>query len=104
MTVQRKSSVSKAPAATVLETISTPASETARPTAPLVAPQTRSEPAAEEAEPTRRRGRPRSRRRMEPFSSKIEMGLRDELDAYLAETGETVVDFLDEAIRDRLRK
>lgn len=100
MSVQRKSSVSKAPAATVLETISAPAPEPAKPQ------ESPPEPvgATDDVEPIRRRGRPRSRRRMEPFSSKIEMGLRDELDAYLAETGETVVDFLDEAIRDRLRK
>jgi len=41
---------------------------------------------------------------MEPFSSKIEISLRDKLDAYLAETGITITDFLDEAIRDRLRR
>lgn len=51
--------------------------------------------------PAQRRGpgRPRGRRRMEPFSSKIEIGLRDELDAYLAEHGESIVDFLDRVIR-----
>lgn len=103
MSVQRKSSVTKAPAATVLETISAPAP------APIidesVGDRVALEPKVElEAEPVRPRGRPRSRRRMEPFSSKIEMGLRDELDAYLAETGETVVDFLDRAIRDRLAR
>lgn len=49
-------------------------------------------------------GRPRSKRRMEPFSSKIEIGLRDELDAYIDENGITIIDFLDEAIRDRLKK
>ncbi|WP_280138656.1 hypothetical protein [Arthrobacter alpinus] len=41
---------------------------------------------------------------MEPFSSKIEISLRDELDRYLNERGMTVVAFLDEAIRDRLLK
>jgi len=49
-------------------------------------------------------GRPRSKRRMEPFSSKIEIGLRDEIDAYLAENGGTFIDFMDEAFRDRLKK
>jgi hypothetical protein len=36
---------------------------------------------------------------MEPFSSKIEIGLRDLVDAYLAETGETITDLLDRALR-----
>ncbi|WP_269048323.1 hypothetical protein [Paenarthrobacter sp. Z7-10] len=49
-------------------------------------------------------GRPRSKRRMEPFSSKIEIELRDELDAYIKANGVTITDFLDEAIRDRLKK
>lgn len=49
-------------------------------------------------------GRPRSRRRMEPFSSKIEIGLRDLVDVYLDEHDMTIVDFLDEALRDRLAK
>ena len=48
-------------------------------------------------------GRPRSRRRMEPFSSKVEIGLRDAVDQYLADRpGLTIVDFLDEAFRLRL--
>lgn len=47
-------------------------------------------------------GRPRGRRRMEPFSSKIEISLRDDLDRYLAIHDISIVDFLDEAIRDRL--
>jgi hypothetical protein len=54
--------------------------------------------------PRRGPGRPRSKKRMEPFSSKIEMGLRDQVDAYLAEHGGTIIDFLDEALRDRLAK
>lgn len=49
-------------------------------------------------------GRPRGRRRMEPFSSKIEISLRDELDRYLAIHDLSIVDFLDEAIRDRLNR
>lgn len=47
-------------------------------------------------------GRPRSRRRMEPFSSKIEMNLRDQVDEYLAITGESIVDLLDRALRDAI--
>ncbi|MBD8103860.1 hypothetical protein PlfCFBP13513_15260 [Plantibacter flavus] len=49
-------------------------------------------------------GRPRGRRRMEPFSSKIEISLRDDLDRYLAIHDISIVDFLDEAIRDRLNR
>jgi hypothetical protein len=49
-------------------------------------------------------GRPRSKRRMEPFSSKIEIGLRDELDAYSTRYGITITDLLDEALRERLRR
>lgn len=49
-------------------------------------------------------GRPRSKRRMEPFSSKIEISLRDDLDRYLAEREMTVVAFLDEVIRERLNR
>jgi hypothetical protein len=30
--------------------------------------------------------------------------LRDQVDAYLAEHGGTIIDFLDEALRDRLAK
>lgn len=44
-------------------------------------------------------GRPRSRRRMEPFSSKIEIGLRDQVDAYTVEHDESIVDLLDRALR-----
>jgi hypothetical protein len=44
-------------------------------------------------------GRPRGRRRMEPFSSKIEIGLRDQIDEYIADTGESIVDLLDYALR-----
>lgn len=47
----------------------------------------------------RGRGRPRGRRRMEPFSSKIEIGLRDAVDSYLAEHDETIVDLIDRALR-----
>lgn len=41
---------------------------------------------------------------MEPFSSVIEIGLHDEIDAYLDEQGGTFVDFMYEAFRDRLKK
>lgn len=41
---------------------------------------------------------------MEPFSSKIEISLRDELDSYIQSSGITIIEFLDEAIRDRLKK
>jgi hypothetical protein len=44
-------------------------------------------------------GRPRARRRMEPFSSKIEISLRDDVDRYAAKYGESYVDLLDRALR-----
>lgn len=49
--------------------------------------------------PRRGPGRPRNRRRMEPFSSKIEIGLRDLVDAYTIEHDESIVDLLDRALR-----
>lgn len=49
-------------------------------------------------------GRPRSKRRMEPFSSKLDIELRDSIDAYLFEHGGTLVDLLDEALRARIQK
>lgn len=96
-TIERKSSIRKAPAADVVESLTQ---------------QSATSPATvESTEPVERAGgvrpgpgRPRSKRRMEPFSSKIEISLRDGLDDYLAVHGMTVVDFLDEAIRDRLNK
>ena len=36
---------------------------------------------------------------MEPFSSKLEIGLRDEVDAYVDRYGESYVDLLDRALR-----
>ncbi|MDA8438637.1 MAG: hypothetical protein M0Z51_07230 [Propionibacterium sp.] len=41
---------------------------------------------------------------MEPFSSKIEIGLRDQVDAYVSEHGESIVDLLDRALRDVITK
>lgn len=49
-------------------------------------------------------GRPRSKRRMEPFSSKLDIELRDSIDAYLFENGGTLVDLLDEALRARIAR
>ena len=49
-------------------------------------------------------GRPRSKRRMESLATKIDIELRDQVDAYLATTGGTLVDLIDEALRDRLAK
>lgn len=49
-------------------------------------------------------GRPRGRRRMEPFSNKIEIGLRDDIDQYLSEHDETLVDLLDRALRAAIRQ
>lgn len=99
MSIQRKSSVTKAPAATVLETLSSARPAVTDVSAPAITVDA-------EQVPDRRPGpgRPRSKRRMEPFSSKIEITLRDRLDDYLQQNGMTVVDFLDEAIRARLDK
>lgn len=94
MAIERKP-LKKAPARDVVEAFTaTPAEPDAE--AQVVAPSP--------AVPTRGPGRPRSKRRMEPFSSKIEIGLRDQVDAYLVENGGTIIDFLDEALRDRLSK
>jgi hypothetical protein len=54
--------------------------------------------------PRRGPGRPKSRRRMEPFSSKIEIELRDQVNAYLVEHDMTMVDFIDESFRGHLAK
>lgn len=94
MAIERKP-LKKAPARDVVEAF------TANPETPQAAV-----PVVGAAAPAAGRGpgRPRSKRRMEPFSSKIEIGLRDEVDAYLAENGGTIIDFLDQALRDRLTK
>lgn len=76
-----------------------PATPVQEPTeAPAATPSTRRAPAAPEP-PRRGPGRPRGRRRMEPFSSKIEISLRDDVDAYAARYGESYVDLLDRALR-----
>jgi hypothetical protein len=41
---------------------------------------------------------------MEPFSSKIEITLRDRMDRYVDEHDMTLVDFIDEAVRARLEQ
>jgi hypothetical protein len=77
-------------------------SQTQPAAAPPVAKPRRAATASNATAPVAQRrgpGRPRSRRRMEPFSSKIEISLRDDLDAYLAEHDESIVDFLDRVIR-----
>lgn len=102
MPIERKT-LQKAPQRDVVEAFTTPAKDSPVEVAP--SPTVRNEPPTTPA-PVNRRGpgRPRSTRRMEPFSSKIEISLRDQLDAHIAEHGGTMVDFLDEAIRDRLNK
>ncbi|WP_427019243.1 hypothetical protein ACQCSX_21215 (plasmid) [Pseudarthrobacter sp. P1] len=108
-TIERKSSIRKAPVADVVDALTNQ---------PLVEGQSSHGSDSTEL-PTRAAargskesggvprpgpGRPRSKRRMEPFSSKIEIGLRDELDGYLAQREMTVVDFLDQAIRAQLNR
>lgn len=107
MVVERKSSIRKAPAADVVDILTASAVKAAPPT-PAPA-HVRSESRQADVNPvTATRGpgpgRPRSKKRMEPFSSKIEIALRDELDSYIQTSGITIIEFLDEAIRDRLRK
>lgn len=69
---------------------------------PPPASGTDGKPAAAEVEVVRPVGRP-PKKWLVPFSSKIEIELRQELDAHLEETGATIVDFLDVAIRNQLK-
>ena len=106
MALERKSSLRKVPAADVVEVLTSAESSNAQINAPAEAQTTVAQVEASKQPAVRRPGpgRPRGKRRMEPFSSKIEIGLRDELDIYLDETGITITEFLDQAIRERLRK
>ena len=109
MAIDRKSSLRKAPAIDVVDSLTAGAeANVPKDDAPAVSGsrvptvhQVHHEPVATRGPGP---GRPRSKRRMEPFSSKIEIELRDELDAYIEAHGITITDFLDEAIRDRLKK
>jgi hypothetical protein len=106
MAVERKSSIRKAPAADVVDVLTSRA-EAAGPkpdAEPVTEVQTVKAPSFVAVTRAPGPGRPRSKRRMEPFSSKIEIELRDEMDAYIEAAGLTITDFLDEAIRDRLKK
>jgi hypothetical protein len=106
MVVERKSSIRKAPAADVVDVL-TSRRETPEPkpdAEPVTEAQTAKAPSVSAVTRGPGPGRPRSKRRMEPFSSKIEIELRDEMDAYIEAAGLTITDFLDEAIRDRLKK
>lgn len=93
--IQRRPTLQKAVATDVVASLTAPATpETGGEAGPEPAP------APEPGTPPRRGpGRPRSRRRMEPFSSKIEIGLRDQVDAYTVEHDESIVDLLDRALR-----
>lgn len=107
MAVERKSSIRKAPAADVVDVLTSTRAEAADPkpdAEPATEAQTVKAPLASAVTKGPGPGRPRSKRRMEPFSSKIEIELRDEMDAYIEAAGLTITDFLDEAIRDRLNK
>ena len=107
MPVERKSAIRKAPAADVVDVLTSRSDGKQAPSAEPLSTQSR-EPLEDAPRPSSSRrpgpGRPRSKRRMEPFSSKIEIGLRDEMDDYVAEHGLSIIDFLDEAVRDRLKK
>ena len=107
MPVERKSAIRKAPAADVVDVLTARSdSRQAVSTEPARAPLPEPLEGAPRGSSNRRPGpgRPRSKRRMEPFSSKIEIELRDEMDDYVAEHGLSIIDFLDEAVRDRLKK
>ena len=100
-TIERKSSIRKAPVADVVEALTgqLPVENLDTDFAEPVAKGSQESGGVVRPGP----GRPRSKRRMEPFSSKIEINLRDELDVYLAAHEMTVVDFLDHAIRAQLK-
>lgn len=122
--IERRSSLAKAPALDVVAALTTPTQavegttpqlqdEVAAPNLddPTVASTVSAEnrrASVEIASPTggasvrRGPGRPRSRRRMEPFSSKIDIDLRDRVDQYIEEHGTTFVDLIDEALRARI--
>ena len=105
MALQRKSAIKKAPSADVVEALTSADRIGQSESQPTSEPEkVQASPEVVVLQATRRPGpgRPRGKRRMEPFSSKIEINLRDELDAYLAENGVTITDFLDEAIREKL--
>lgn len=107
MPVERKSAIRKAPAADVVDVLTSRSdSRQELSTEPSRAQSHDALEVAPRASTNRRPGpgRPRSKRRMEPFSSKIEIELRDEMDDYVAEHGLSIIDFLDEAVRDRLKK
>jgi hypothetical protein len=102
----------KAPAVDVIGSITQPAvsgageqpsTSPAPPALPTPETPTRAKPSVPQAL-RRGPGRPKRRRRMEPFSSKIEFELRDQVNAYLVEHDMTMVDFIDESFRDRLAK
>lgn len=105
--VERKSSIRKAPQADVVEALTQQSADVAQRNAngiTVASSQHHADSSSVLSDVRPGPGRPRSKRRMEPFSSKIEISLRDDLDKYLANHGMTVVAFLDEAIRDRLTK
>lgn len=108
MPVERKSAIRKAPAADVVDVLTSRSDSRQEPSTEPSRAQSPDDPleVAPRASTNRRPGpgRPRSKRRMEPFSSKIEIELRDEMDDYVAEHGLSIIDFLDEAVRDRLKK
>lgn len=103
MSIERRSTLSKANVTddVVAGLTGTERALTSVPPAPAKAPRDKPRaPAVKAPAPPRRGpGRPRSRRRMEPFSSKIEIALRDEVDAYCVRWGESYVDLLDRALR-----
>ena len=99
--IERRSTLTKASVSDDLVAGLTSGPEPARQVSqePTRAPERRPQPVQVPAAPRRGPGRPRGRRRMEQFSSKIEISLRDDVDAYAAKYGESYVDLLDRALR-----
>lgn len=125
MVEPRKSSLRKAPAVDVLDAITgAGVADHPQAPAPAVEPAKSTQSAKKAAGASGRKsqaasrddsvtpltprrigpGRPRGRRRMEPFSTKIEISLRDEVDEFLVANEMTMVDFVDEAFRMRLKR
>jgi hypothetical protein len=105
MAVNRKSTpLSKAPRGDVIDAL-TPGTQETPPVIESTANPSESTRQEVEAEAIPARMPRRPKRILLPFSSKIEMNLRDEMDAYIdADDDLTIISFLDEAIRDRLAK
>ncbi len=108
MTAPRRATLTKAPAASdvVTDLLSAPTTSGRRATLATVppAPDGAIAPVAQIHAPRPTRAtRAGTRPRMEPFSSRIDIDLRDQLDQHIAKSGESIVDLLDRALRAALQ-